>query len=149
MNALKKPLVEFFLKIQHSKSKVEELQEYLESLLNGDEYAKGCQWEQKYGIFTLGDFEESFNWNHAIYLTVIEEIKIPNMFRMIPCESLEQARNLSKNNLKIPLPTTIDWECWIDDEQERIIENFIEETQVTIQVENLHLKHQKIYPTPI
>ena len=135
-------LVGFFMEIQHSQSEVKELQEYLEALLEGETLAEGCEWEKKYGMFTLKDFQESFNWDQSVNVIVTEQICYSNMVRTVKCDSLESAKAMvnSKHYRDIPEATDKDW---YEYEQDRDMDHFLDHATICFKVNNLHLKSGK------
>ena len=128
-------LVGFFMEIQHSPSEVEELQEYLEALLEGETLAEGCEWEKKYGMFSLKDFQESFNWTNSFEVEVIDAIFVPDMVRSIPCDTESEAVDMVAFG-NIPAPTSTDWEEW----QARGFDRDNNGRRVVVKVNNLQLK---------
>ena len=132
-------LVGFFMEIQHSPSEVEELQEYLGCLLTGEEIDKGSLFDEKFGTFTLKDFQESFNWTQSVSLIVTEQICYTDMVRRVECDSMESAQAMVNSNhyRDIPRATDDDWDTYLNT---RNMHNYINKATVCIQVDNLHLK---------
>ena len=135
-------LVGFFKEIQHSRSEVNELQEYLGNLLTGDTIYKGSLFDEKFGTFTLKDFQESFNWDQSVNVIVTEQICYSNMVRTVKCDSLESAKAMvnSKHYRDIPKATDKDW---YEYEQDRDMDHFLDHATICFKVNNLHLKSGK------
>ena len=135
-------LVGFFMEIQHSPSEVKDLQGYLESLIEGETLSEECRWQKQYGMFSLKDFQESFNWTQSVSLIVTEQICYTDLVRKVECDSMESAQAMVKSNdyRDIPKATDDDWDTYLNT---RDMDNYTNKATVCIQVDNLHLKSGK------
>ena len=128
------------MEIQHSQSKVEDLQRYLESLIEGQTLSEECRWQKQYGMFSLKDFQESFNWTNSYEVEVIDAILVPDMVRSIPCDTESEAVDMVAFG-NIPAPTSTDWEEWHDP---YFFDRDNNGRRVVVKVNNLHLKSGKV-----